>query len=277
MGTRVVSVGRFPVCPQNATSSQVGQGTLYPFGFTESEMLKLYWINKYNSIYFDGSGSNANNFTLGGIEYSVSISYRSQIITTTDYTITSEKDFIAMDHICYPSVGFHYEIYGGDSNPIDPEEDFHNAVSYDISGTFNFSSLLKYNNLYYPYIDLTFFIYSRAGVNAPDDFLFYDYVEFRSFATYPPSGYYPPTSPEGENGYSLVLDKQLIVNLFGKSFVLNGVRNTAADYYGNPIFYSTITYSNVSLSALSYWPYAAKDGTAIYDTLTGAQLQSPFA
>jgi hypothetical protein len=275
MGTRVVYPSRFAWCFRNASPQEVGQGTFYPFGFTENEMLKLFWVNRYETLNFKGHGLNYNNYSIGGESYPVNISYTNTTFnceTNPDGFPKSETDLLQ----CYKHFGV--QVFnspqegttGVETNPPEESSDFHNSVGWAFSiGCDLSSNVLIYENLYYPFININIVNGSSAGVNGEDS-IWFDNIVFYTDRIPRQNGYY------NEDGI-LIERKTIDITFFGKKFSVIGARETYAAPSGTAVFKSNISYSDIEFSTDSHFPYAAKDGTPIYDTITGEQLQSPFA
>jgi hypothetical protein len=108
-----------------------------------------------------------------------------------------------------------------------------------------------------------------------------------------PFGVIPPINESGETFYpAIVLSASLggpfAVVSFNPSVVgfpfvaagsftgsVKGLPITVYMFLNSSISGLSITGSFLDITPIEWWPYAAKDGSPIYDTSTGAQLQDP--
>jgi hypothetical protein len=244
MGDRVIYTGCTPA--EAATAGDVGVATNYPIGLTREEYFHYYWVATLNSLQITAPAS-------------VQISALSLLVEFTTATannkstpeITRERELVCGN----PSKGF-LEKSSGDGEGVSAE------VGVEV--IINMSLTKLYDELYYP------FIYVRAFGND-------SYPEGSDggwgFATdVPVNGEYPDNEyPWYHRHYSIPL------LMFGKTVQIYGDVNDfnqPPEAPSSPIFTPP---TSVTINVLSYWPYAAKDGSPIYSTYTGAQFQSPFA
>jgi hypothetical protein len=61
----------------------------------------------------------------------------------------------------------------------------------------------------------------------------------------------------------------------GKNITLYLWIDLSLEPFGNPGVMS-VTATQFDLDPVEFWPYAAKDASPLYNTTTGAQLQSPL-
>lgn len=154
---QVTFMGKFPFCPQVITDgSLVGQGTLHPVGFSESEMIELYWKNKTYSCSYSTSltidwtyerynpdpppdmitctANFDSSLSTSGITQSVAATPESSLVcgNDNDFSFDMGNRAATITDSC------------GDPS-YEYQEDYVNLYIYP-------SNTYYYNNLYYPYI-----------------------------------------------------------------------------------------------------------------------------
>jgi len=252
MSDRVISTKRLPTCViTEVGSSGVGIGTYYPIGLTYDELLYFYWVPNWNQGTF--SVDSSANSSVYEVTASISISE----INTSGYkleidgsplTITRERKLVCSG-IYSEYINNAYQInYSVNGSSVE--------VNINSRILFSFNHITYYNGSYYPFVICEI----SGGDNIIDVPLERNYSNFDfSFSSL--------------NTPSVDYDLTIPLTLFGKTINISGFLNDVG--YGTGYGYTLPT--SMSLVPTSYWPYASTNNTPIYNTSTGAQLQSPFA
>jgi hypothetical protein len=262
MGNRVVSAKRLPVC--EVTSNAVGVATNFPIGLNYEELLYWYWVPNWNHATIYSISSASSSVTDDNLNTtSASTSFVPSVVGgyykyENPITITNENKLV-----CSGIYGLLQRQFdnGSCTEQIDGK---YACVTVTIKSSIvvDFNQINLHNNLYYPYVYAEILGFDFLQIYHPEleegsNFGF-------GWATYNPVENPTPTTTDWSS---------IPLNVFNKTaYIYGGISD-----YGLHTGYSYSLPSSLSLFPTSYWPYASRAGTAIYDTLTGAQLQSPFA
>jgi hypothetical protein len=255
MAKRVISLKSLICDAVEATASEVGIGTHYPLGFTESELVYWHWRPNWNHAQVSCNGEISVTDQSGESTQSVTSSVSSSEVPNQAGSLQNEAHLVC-----------NYSF-----DPTSPTDtnffsiDYRQAIEQRIDSI----SLRAISSAYANVSFYTRRIKSYGG-------LYYPRMYFGGDASGDTYGGHISGWEWNLANSSAGSNFTVQATIFGKTVTAYGYSETRTDL--DPAYSSSITNpTTASLTPTAFWPYSAPDGSPIYNTTTGDALQSPFA